>query len=1436
MAPAPPSPRPLKAKHSLRHWFKDLKTALRSKSISQTASASSPASNVYPPEDGIATELHEGASLRVSGRIPVEAIPVLDEPTSADGLSQSTIKDKAKTAWHGFKVVAKNAEAIVDGTPFKIPIAVLNKLIDATEAVIDNQELIAELLLPIGKRLTIVSEKLTQKTLPEDVKPSCDRFTNALNLATKELQEMHEQRLFKRILELGEQPMQIQAVLRRIEVATKNFELELNLANFLRIYTVKDDTEVIRLRGLRPSRDVRYPELQRDSCVKGTREGIIDKILTWCKDTSPETPAVYWLSGMAGTGKSTIAFTICERLAEDGNASRLGASFFCSRQVEGGRKRKHIIPTIAHELALKLPLFSRAILDSKVDTDPPPVKNHLQNLLVSPWDASIRDRDGLPPLVVVVDALDEVEDEDGSYFLEELIGSIERHPHHLYGLKFFVTSRRDPRIVKVAQSLPADVVFFLEELPHASAEHDIKVFLQTSLPALIHHDQLSALSKQASGLFIYAATAVRFIVPQKHQVPSLQVQEVRLKLLLETWPDQSWRRADGLAVDQLYEGVLSNYLFLMAAVEKKTNLAILQTVLCAEEPMLIPDIYALSNESEIGTEDVENVIQSLHSVLYISGHRVYSYHKSFSDFMLDPSRFADQKLAEICCPTPATRFRLATRCFHLMDSLRFNICDLPSSFLNDSEVVDLSTRVTKEIPSPLQYACRHWAAHMSRIPVDDDRMREAITVVLETWLQRLLFWMEAMNLMKVMRESYPALISAHQWLGQNIKPETLQDLVAAERLAIVFGTNIIAAATPHLYLSALAGSPRSSSLINSWLDRFPGIPIIIARLSRSEPISVFYHGNWVTSVGFSPDGLCAISGSIDGTVRIWEVATGQQLQQFDGHVDSVKSVRFSRDGQHAMSGSNDHTVRIWEVATGQQLQQFNGHVHSVKSVGFSPDGQHGISGSNDCTVRIWDVTTGQQLQQLNGHKDSVRSVGFSPDGHYVISGSDDWTVRIWEVTTGQQLQQFNGHKDWVRSGRFSPDGQHAISGSDDHTVRIWKVTTGQQLQQLNGHKNTVTSVGFSPDGQCAISGSDDLTVRIWEIATGQQLQQLDGHKDTVRSVSFSPDGQRAISGSDDDTMCIWDVTTGQRLQQPDGHKNCVTSVGFSPDGHCVISGSDDWTVCIWEVRTGQQLQQFNGHKDWVRSVGFSPDGQRAISGSSDCTVCIWDVTTGQQLQQLDGHRYSVRSVGFSPDGQHAISGSTDHTARIWEVTTGQQLQQFNGHKDYVRSVGFSPDGQRAISGSNDCTVRIWDIATGQQLQQLDGHQDWVTSVGFSPDGQCAISSSADHTARIWGVTTGLQLQQFNGHKDSVRSVGFSPDGCRAISGSNDCTVRIWDATTGQQLQQLKGYKYSVRSVGFSPDGQHAISGSADHTARIWDVTTGQRSQHIRTLPLLDPIQ
>ena len=603
--------------------------------------------------------------------------------------------------------------------------------------------------------------------------------------------------------------------------------------------------------------------------------------------------------------------------------------------------------------------------------------------------------------------------------------------------------------------------------------------------------------------------------------------------------------------------------------------------------------------------------------------------------------------------------------------------------------------------------------------------------------------------------------------------------------------------------------------------------LLNAVVARHGTIKILPTPGIVNSVAVSPDGRRIVSGGADGTVRIWDADTHQQVgAPLTGHTEPVVSVAFSPDGRRIVSGSFDKTVRIWDADTHQQIgAPLTGHTGDVWSVAFSPDGRRIVSGSFDKTVRIWDADTHQQVgDPLTGHTEQVGSVAFSPDGRRIVSGSWDGTVRIWDADTGQQVgDPLTGHTEQVGSVAVSPDGRRIVSGSWDGTVRIWDADTGQQVgAPLTGHTGDVWSVAFSPDGRRIVSGSFDKTVRIWDADTGQQVgAPLTGHTDRV-GAAVSSDGRRIVSGSRDETVRIWDADTGQQVGAPlTGHTGTVGSVAFSPDGRRIVSGSVDETVRIWDADTGQQVgAPLTGHTGAVGSVAFSPDGRRIVSGSVDETVRIWDADTGQQIgAPLTGHTGAVGSVAFSPDGRRIVSGSVDETVRIWDADTGQQIgAPLTGHTGAVGSVAFSPDGRRIVSGSYDNTVRIWDADTGQQIgAPLTGHISPVASVAFSPDGRRMVSGSGDETVRIWDADTGQQVgAPLTGHTLFVWSVAFSPDGRRIVSGGLDKTVRIWDADTHQQVgAPLTGHTGAVGSVAFSPDGRRIVSGSADNTLRLW---------------------
>ena len=283
------------------------------------------------------------------------------------------------------------------------------------------------------------------------------------------------------------------------------------------------------------------------------------------------------------------------------------------------------------------------------------------------------------------------------------------------------------------------------------------------------------------------------------------------------------------------------------------------------------------------------------------------------------------------------------------------------------------------------------------------------------------------------------------------------------------------------------------------------------------------HTAAVHGVAFSPDGRLLASCGLDGTVQLWDPASGEHRRTLTGHTGYVRSVAFSPDGRLLASCSNDNTVRLWDPASGEHRRTLTGHAGPVQGVAFSPDGRLLASCSGDQTVRLWDPASGEYRHILTGHTDYVQGVAFSPDGWLLASCSLDGTVRLWDPVSGEHRRTLTGHADAVQGVAFSPDGWLLASCGHDGTVQLWDPASGEHRRTLTGHTGYVRSVAFSPDGRLLASCRNDNTVQLWHPASGEHRRTLTGRAGYVRSVAFSPDGRLLASCGLDGTVQLWDL-------------------------------------------------------------------------------------------------------------------------------------------------------------------------------------------------------------------------------------------------------------------------------------------------------------------------
>ena len=564
-------------------------------------------------------------------------------------------------------------------------------------------------------------------------------------------------------------------------------------------------------------------------------------------------------------------------------------------------------------------------------------------------------------------------------------------------------------------------------------------------------------------------------------------------------------------------------------------------------------------------------------------------------------------------------------------------------------------------------------------------------------------------------------------------------------------------------------------------------------------------GLQVDLLALSPDGAHLITMARDGIARLWSVATGDFVRQYEVGGTFSTSTRFSPDGT-MFAVSEAEGVSVWDVASGGRLATAPAGTDAV----FSPDGRQLFVGHHDVGhddhVDVVDVDSGDVARSM---KMAGQSVAIFPDGRHLVSSSGA-EAYITDALTGAVVQRLTGHKNNIAHVAVSHDGRYVATSSWDKTARVWDAVTGRLVQTMVGHSEILFGVAFSPDDKSLLTGSLDNTARLWDIGTGKEIRRFNGHTGGVYAVDFTPDGRYAITGSADRSARIWDLASPLEADTLAGQTSFVYAVAFSPDGNKIFTGSDDGTGMLWDAASRRVLARLYADSR-VDSAAFSPDGRYLLVAHSDRPAELWDVATATLARELAGST-GGNFASFSADGRSMLAAAaTSQGTRavgLWDVASGELVRKF----DYpgLNTAVLSPDGRSIAIGLElpKDNLAIVDASTGERRLVLTNGIG-VTSLAFAPDGRHVLTGSRDDIARIIDVENG-GIRELTGHTNIIWGTAFSPDGRLALTGSQDRTARLWDVATATEVRRFASHQYSgIAGVAFSPDGRTIGIGNLD---------------------------
>lgn len=673
---------------------------------------------------------------------------------------------------------------------------------------------------------------------------------------------------------------------------------------------------------------------------------------------------------------------------------------------------------------------------------------------------------------------------------------------------------------------------------------------------------------------------------------------------------------------------------------------------------------------------------------------------------------------------------------------------------------------------------------------------------------------------------------------------------------------------------------------------------------------------------FSKDAKQIITADADNTIRLWPVPTDPAVavtaaaKEIKGHGKPVTAVALiSPAGTQLLSGSEDGTVRVWNLADGKQVRSM-AHGAPVTAVAVRPDGQR-FASAGGTVSKLWNPADGKQIAEVKGE---VRT------GNVVARRTDDQTIAKALLTVARKAVE-NGDKalkaateaqgkaktaateaakkavaateaakkpaaakavndkkvaDAQAAEKAAQETQKATNKAATDTAAALKTATENAAKakaaadkdkdnkdlaaaKVAADKAAADAKKAADDATAKKAATDKTVVAATAAVKAAQAEQAVTDKaakpltdaankanaaktaadkalvaaekaskratSTLATANADKTAKEAVHKQATDALTVANTAST-------GHIKPIKTLAFSVDNSFLITAGDDNAVHTWDATTGAGLESYHGHKGAIQAVAVTPAGD-IVSASADNTIKVWDRNPAWKLiarlgtsqdDPLDVSQSPfvnrVLALDFSDDGSKLVTGGGDPSRSgellIWDVAKQSLERTFtDAHSDTIFGVEFSRNGKHLLSGAADKFAKIFDVATGKHVKSFEGHTHHVLDVSWRADGTVVASAGADNAIKVWNVASGEQQRTIGGYAKQVTSLHFIGIGSNIVSCGGDKTVRFHKTGDGKNFRSFAGGTDYMYSAGAARDEKLVIAGGEDGVLRIWNGTDGK---------------